>query len=124
MVNRSLVRGLAVGILIVWPSTIPVSAAVESVTTTIARTLSRADDRFGGCAVLLADEPSEAGLSCSSRWVTFSCSGDHASKSNAARNFDSAQMAFALDKEVRVWIDDTKTHNGLCFVTRIDVLGT
>ena len=123
MSKRLLVNCTVVVALVALPQTVSVDAAVESLTTTVTRTMSVADDRWGGCAAQLADAPSDEGLNCSSSWVTFSCSGDHASKSNAARNFDSAQMAFALGKRIVVWVDDAKTHNGLCFVNRIDVLG-
>lgn len=124
MTSVQLAKGAAVLALGAVAQTASVNAAVEGITTTVTRTMSLADDRFGGCAVRLNDAPSEAGLNCSSNWVTFSCSGDHASKSSAARNFDSAQMAFVLGKRVRVWVDDSKTHNGLCFVERIDVIGS
>ncbi len=40
------------------------------------------------------------------------------------RMFDQAQMAFALDRQVRVYVDDSKSHNGFCFVDRIDVLSS
>lgn len=123
MIHRPIVKCVAAVVLVVSPATLPASATVEGITTTVNRTLSVADHRWGGCAVRLEDHPSETGLNCSSNWVTFSCTGDHASKSSAARNFDTALMAFALGKSVRVWVDDEKTHNGLCFVSRIDVLG-
>jgi len=123
MIHRPVVKCVAAAVLVFSPATLPASATVEGITTTVNRTLSVADDRWGGCAVRLADHPSEAGLSCSSNWVTFSCTGDHGSRSGAARNFDTALMAFALGKSIRVWVDDQKTHNGLCFVSRIDVLG-
>ena len=124
MKSRRLAKCAAVLTLAAIPQAASVNAAVEGITTTVTRTMSLADDRFGGCAVRLNDAPGESGLNCSSNWVTFSCSGDHASKSNAARNFDSAQMAFALNRRIRVWVDDSKTHNGLCFVERIDVFGS
>lgn len=122
MIHRSIVKCVGVVVLAVSSATLPASATVEGITTTVTRTLSVSDYRWGGCAVRLADHPSEAGLNCSSDWVTFSCTGDHATKSAAARNYDAALMAFALGRSVRVWVDDEKTHNGLCFVNRIDVL--
>lgn len=103
--------------------TIPGQAATEEVVAEVRRTLTVADDRFGGCMVALSVSPSEEGLDCpTSKWVTFSCTGTHTSKSNALRMYDSAQLAFVTGREVRVWVDDTKKHNGHCFVSRIDVM--
>lgn len=102
----------------------PSTAAVQSFEATVTRTLSAADDNFGGCMVALSEAPSDHGLDCPAdkHWVTFSCSGTHASKASTMRLFDAAQMAFATGRAVRVWVDDSRTHNGFCFVTRIDVL--
>ncbi|MDE0191724.1 MAG: hypothetical protein OXQ90_10245 [Gammaproteobacteria bacterium] len=101
-------------------------ADTTSVTAKVTRTLAVADDRWGGCAAQLDVSLVDEGLAnCNDKWVTFSCSGDHASsKSSAMRMFDQAQMAFALGRQVRVYVDDTKTHNGFCFVDRIDVLAS
>lgn len=102
---------------------VPVQAATAEVVAEVRRTLTVADDRFGGCMVALSVSPSEEGLDCpTSKWVTFSCTGTHTSKSNALRMYDSAQLAFVTGREVRVWVDDTKKHNGHCFVSRIDVM--
>ena len=98
-------------------------AATELVRGEVRRTLTVPDDRWGGCMALLSVSPQETGLDCpTSRWVTFSCTGVHASKSGAQRAFDSAQLAFVTRRRVLVWVDDTKKHNGFCFVSRIDVL--
>ncbi len=118
---RPLIQGTLALSLLLAPAA-SINATTTSVDAKIRRTLTVSDDRWGSCAVNLSVSPSTEGLNCSGNWVTFSCSGDHASKSNAARMFDSAQMAFALDKTVRLWVDDTKTHNGFCFVSRIDIL--
>ncbi len=100
-------------------------ANTTSVTTKVTRTLAVANDDWGGCAAQVEASLVDEGLTnCNDRWVTFSCSGDHASKSNAVRMFDQAQMAFALDRQVRIYVDDTKSHNGFCFANRIDVLAT
>ena len=102
----------------------PSTAAVQSFEATVTRTLSAADDNFGGCMVALSEAPSDHGLNCPAgkSWVTFSCSGTHAGKASAMRMLDSAQLAFVTGRPVRVWVDDSRTHNGFCFVTRIDVL--
>ena len=101
---------------------VPAQATTAEVVAEVRRTLTVADERFGGCMVLLSVSPSEKGLDCpESRWVTFSCTGTYTSKSNALRMYDSAQLAFVTGRTVRVWVDDTKKHNGHCFVDRIDV---
>lgn len=91
----------------------------------ITRTLSAAEG-FGGCMAALDVSPSDSGLDCpvGGKWVTFSCTGDHTSKLDALRSFDSAQLAFVTGRRVRVWVDDTRKHNGHCFVSRIDVLSS
>ena len=116
------IAALGIATLSLMPST----AAVQSFEATVTRTLSTADDNFGGCMVALSEAPSDHGLSCpvDKHWVTFSCSGVHASKANAMRMLDAAQLAFATGRPVRVWVDDARTHNGFCFVTRIDVLSS
>ena len=100
-------------------------ATPVSIEANITRTLAAAD-RFGGCMAALDVAPSDSGLNCpvGSRWVTFSCTGEHATKADAMRMFDSAQLAFVTGRRVRVWVDDTRKHNGHCFVSRIDVLST
>ena len=100
-------------------------ATPVSIEASITRTLAAAD-RFGGCMAALDVAPSDSGLNCpvGSRWVTFSCTGEHATKADAMRMFDSAQLAFVTGRRVRVWVDDTRKHNGHCFVSRIDVLST
>ena len=100
-------------------------ATTESIEARITRTLAAAD-RFGGCMAALDVSPSDSGLDCpvGGKWVTFSCTGEHATKSDALRMFDSAQLAFVTGRRVRVWVDDTRKHNGHCFVSRIDVLAS
>lgn len=42
----------------------PSTAAVQSFEATVTRTLSAADDNFGGCMVALSEAPSDHGLNC------------------------------------------------------------
>ena len=100
----------------------PASALTAEVAAEVTRTLTVSDERFGGCMAALSVPPSEEGLDCQTKWVTFSCTGVYASKSSAQRMFDSAQMAFVTGRSVRVWVDDEKKHNGHCFADRVDVL--
>lgn len=120
--------GVALAAIVALGSMPLMAAETMIMDATVMRTLASEDDIFGGCAVRLdktgAAVATAAGQSvaCPHLWVTFSCSGDHTSKSNALRMFDSAQMAFALDRKVNVRVDDSKKHNGFCFVKRIDVV--
>ena len=77
----------------------------------------------GRLQAALAVSPSDSGLNGTvGKWVTFSCTGEPTSKSSAMRLYDSAQLAFVRGRTVRIWVDDTKKHNGYCFASRIDVL--
>ena len=98
------------------------SGATGSMVTTVERFLTIASDRYGGCMAELAHPPESQGLICRGNWVTFSCSGDFASRQDAKRNLEMAMFAFALEKQVRVYIDDSFTHNTYCFANRIDLL--
>lgn len=102
-------------------------AAVTTVATTanmrtgISRATATAEGEFGGCMILLKDEPSEEGLDCRSSWVTLDCDGKFHDKTDAKRMFDSAQLAFIARWDIRVWLDDERKHGAHCLVTRIDV---
>ena len=100
---------------------VPVNPATVGVTGKIVRTLTTDSDRWGGCMVALDTALDGEGLNCPGNWVTFSCGGVHASKEDAARMFESAQMAFFADKTVRIEVTDQKKHNGHCFGRRVDV---
>lgn len=80
------------------------------------------DGAFGGCMAKLSSDPQNALPACGSGWVTFSCSGDFTDQISAYRSLDQAQLALATDKNVMLVIDDSRRHNGYCFVTRIDVV--
>ena len=97
-------------------------AATERIEAGAARTLTTDDGRFGGCMVQLDQRVSEAGLDCPGSWVTFSCSGVHTSPDEGFRMFESAQMAFALDRRVMIEVTDELKHNGHCYGRRVDVL--
>ena len=94
----------------------------------ILQILSQADDPtsdapvdFGGCMARLDVNLASYGLNCTTSWVSFSCSGDYASKASASRNFSAAQLALVTKTPALVLINDAKTHNEvICFVERID----
>ncbi len=122
MKTRRWIKHMAAALAGALLAAAPASALTAEVAAEVRRTLTVADERFGGCMAALSVAPSEEGLDCQSRWVTFSCTGVHASKSSAARMFDSAQLAFVTGRTVRVWVDDEKKHNGHCFAERVDVV--
>jgi hypothetical protein len=88
---------------------------------TITRTLIQ-DGSFGGCMIQLDQNIADAGLNCpAANWVSLDCDGAFGSIGGSQRIFDSAQMAFALEKKVSVRVDDSKKHNGYCVAVRFDV---
>lgn len=87
----------------------------------IQRTLVQ-EGKYGGCMIMLDKNIADAGLNCPSNLVSLDCDGAYGSKASAQRAFDSAQMAFALDREVSVQVDDSKKHNNYCVGIRVDVL--
>lgn len=101
-------------------SGVPALAASGSVVGYVNRVLMSADDRWGGCMVLISVNPQSVVPTCSS-WLTFSCSGDFTEPVQAYRMVDQAQLALAAGKQVQVWFQDDKIHNGYCFANRIDV---
>lgn len=112
-----------IGLLSLSPLTNGLRADTLMIEAEVKRTLTTANGDWGGCMVALSVSPADEGLNCpSAGWVTFSCTGEHTTKSKAMLMFDSAMLAFAMGRKVRVWVDDTKKHNGYCFVSRIDVL--
>ena len=97
-------------------------AATGVVQGNVDRTLVAGDGRWGGCMVYLDVKINTVLPSCPSNWVSFSCTGNFTTKDAANRMFDSAMMAKALGKSVKVIVDDTKKHNGYCYAWRVDVL--
>ena len=113
-------RALGSALVLFWA--VVADAAVERIEGKAVRTLTTGDGRFGGCMVQLEKRLAEAGLNCPGNWVTFSCTGVHASKEeDGSRMFESAQLAFSLDKTIVVEVDDEKKHNGHCYARRVDV---
>lgn len=89
-------------------------------TTTVTKILVQ-EGLYGGCMAEVNPGPETALPNCASYWVTFSCSGDFNSKSNASLKLQSAQLAFISGKSISLLIEDSKKHNGYCFAQRIDV---
>lgn len=99
---------------------ISVNAATGKFFSNVKRVVSD-NDKFGGCMALLTVAPSSVGLECNGKFVSFSCTGDFASKDEAKRNFELTQIAMLVKSRVQIVVDDTKKHNGYCFANRIDL---
>ncbi len=105
-----------------WLGSTGAHAAQAWVQDQIERTLV-STELYGGCMVRLqSTQLAPLGLNCPDRWVTFSCTGDLQPKDVAARMFDSAQLAIALNRNFRVLVTDQMKHNGYCFGKRVHVL--
>lgn len=78
------------------------------------------DTNLGGCAAVTIPGPQVAGLGCGVNFVTFDCVGAYASKSIAAAKLSAAQLQLVTQKFTRFVVTSDQTHNGYCFVRRID----
>ena len=93
-------------------------AAVEVRNTAIQRLLSDTEN-FGYCMVYTAVTPSN---DCRSNWFSLDCKGDFHSKETSRLLLDFAQLAYAMESNVRIVINDQKKHNGFCVIDRLDVI--
>jgi len=93
-------------------------AAKASIDAKVTRVLMD-DERYGQCMAQLDVLIASSGLDCPSNYVTLSCSGDFSTKDIAYHKFENAQMSLALNKRIKVYIDDTKKHNGYCYAYRV-----
>jgi hypothetical protein len=75
---------------------------------------------FGGCMALVSPGPETTGLSCNGGWVSFSCTGEFNSVEVGNRKLTAAQLGLVTGGSISIEADDTKKHNGYCFVQRID----
>lgn len=128
MTKTDLLKGSLIALLL--PFATPALADKANFTTTIQRTLvtteqdSEGNVKFGGCMVQLARSPSLENLNCpDGKWVSLSCAGEYASKADAMRMLDSAQLAFVTGRNVQIYVDDMRKHDTWCFAYRIDVGG-
>lgn len=83
--------------------------------------------RWGGCfaKVSLPASLLDPYLSdCAANFISFGCvpgeAADRISKSDAARNYSNAQMAYAIGSKVNLLINDAINYNGYCTATRVD----
>jgi hypothetical protein len=97
----------------------PATSGQAGIVAKISRVLVIGDDTYGGCMAMLDDSPSNY-LNCKPNWVTFSCTGDLTDPVRAYQMLDTAKLAYATERAVLVVITDDLTHDGYCFVRRID----
>jgi len=107
--------------ILMWLSAFPVAADKAGITAFIQSTRVTGDGSFGGCMALLSKNPAEALPACKNSWVTFSCDGTYGDPVLAYRMLDQAQLALATGMKVRVFVDDSKMHNGYCLAYLINV---
>jgi len=77
---------------------------------------------YGGCMVQVSKAISTAVAACPDDWVSFACTGTaNNSVSRAAAMWDTATLAYALGKKIRVRVDSAKKLNGYCFADYIRI---
>jgi hypothetical protein len=112
-------RAILGAVLSLWA--FPSAADTANFEAFIEKTLVTGDSTYGGCMALLSRRIEGTLPGCRGAWVTFSCDGTYTDPVRAYRMLDQAQLALATGMRVLVVVDDTKSHNGYCFASRIDV---
>lgn len=97
----------------------------KNVDGTISRILTDAEF-YGGCMIYLQTPQSldSQGLACRDNYVTFDCRDDAGmpgGRAQAELNLQTAQLAMAMNSDVRVMVRDDVTLNGRCYASRIMV---
>ncbi len=77
------------------------------------------DSSYGQCMVKV-DNPAVM-ATCRSTWVSLDCEGNVTPKEVARRMWDAAQMALAMDLDVKIQTTDTVKLNGYCVGTRVQI---
>ena len=107
---------IVVGLLVAWAST--GKAAVEGHVTAI-ETLLVETERYGACMIYTSSSPT---INCPANWISLDCTASFHSKEESRRFWDTAQLAFAMERRIYVVINDLKKHNGYCVLERLDIL--
>ena len=94
------------------------TAAPEWVSGTVERLLLH-NELYGKCMILVRSSLPSNG--CPGVWISLDCEGNHLSKQDAGRMWDSVQLAYALDKTLDIYLDDSRKNNGYCVASRLDV---
>ena len=68
---------------------------------------------------MVSESPADY-LNCKPRWLSFSCTGDHTDPVRAYQMLDTAKLAHTTQSPVIIQFTDDLTHDGYCFVRRID----
>jgi hypothetical protein len=110
-------RGILAGFLIIGCSS--AQSATGVLTATVIATLTD-DTNYGKCMVRVTPSPSTVLAGCGAGYVTLDCSADFGTKADAQRKLDASNLAFITNAQIRYYLDDTKTHNGYCYATRVD----
>ncbi len=98
-------------------------AAHVRIRTYVGRTRANARQTYGGCMVLIQQNPAEFGLECrSSRWVSLGCDSDQISKEGGERMRNDALIAAMTGNQIMIWVTDTVQHNGFCTAFQVDIL--
>lgn len=98
-------------------------ADIQSMRTKVSRILVQRGQAYGGCMMLSKwNIMEETGLNCTGKWISLGCNSNVISEEGAERMWQSARMAFFLEKDIIVWIDDEIKHSGHCTAVRLDVL--
>jgi len=81
------------------------------------------NDLYGACvAHFPAHNPKSVLPGCADNWITFDCDAQFNDENKAYEMFSLVQMAFALNKRVRITFTDEQTHNGWCVAKRVQLL--
>ena len=95
-------------------------AAVFPRTGTITKTLTETT-YYGGCMVQLSVS---VGNGCPANgWVSLDCDAELTDPGQGQRAYASALVAFTLDKNVTLYIDNKKKNDGYCVARRLDISG-
>ena len=78
------------------------------------------EDNFGECMVETEVNPQDVLPSCKRFYVTMSCDGTHLSQNLGRRLLEQSQIAYALNRPVTIFIDDSRRINGYCLAYRVD----
>lgn len=95
------------------------SAATGYVDAKVLRLLT-GGDLYGECMIYLDTNLAGAGINCGGNWVSLACDGRYEPKSIENQKYSAAQLAYVTGGDVRVWLDDTKKPDGVCYSFRVD----
>lgn len=76
-------------------------------------------NNYGGCMIYINSLSND---SCPNGWVSLDCKALTIPAGEGNRNYASALLAAALNKQVTVYIDNTKIINSYCVVNRLDLI--